>query len=438
MHSIWQTDVTLPSFPPLDGDRHTDVLVIGGGLTGLLCAYFLQQAGIPCLLAEAGTICSGVTQNTTAKVTSQHGLRYDSLLRRFGVQRARLYLQANQAALAQFRKLSQQFPCDFVPEDSYVYARTGSKKLRQELQALDTLGWKAEWVSQLPLPFSVSGAVKFPNQARMHPLRFAAGIARRLPILEHTRVLELAPGQARTNHGTIFAKKIIVATHFPMLNKHGSYFLKLYQHRSYVLALSGAPALSGMYVDEDPHGLSLRMQGDLLLLGGGSHRTGKRGGGWAELSALARQYFPQAKVCAQWATQDCMSLDGVPYIGQYSANTPDLFVATGFQKWGMTSGMVAAMLLTDLIQGKSNPWEAVFSPSRSILHGQLLCNVAETACNFLRPTTPRCPHLGCALRWNPQEHSWDCPCHGSRFSSTGELLENPATGNLRRRPQSSR
>lgn len=117
MHSIWQTDVTLPSFPPLDGDRQTDVLVIGGGLTGLLCAYFLQQAGIPCLLAEADTICSGVTQNTTAKVTSQHGLHYASLLRRFGAQRAQLYLQANQAALAEFRRLSQQFPFDLVPED---------------------------------------------------------------------------------------------------------------------------------------------------------------------------------------------------------------------------------------------------------------------------------------------------------------------------------
>ena len=225
--------------------------------------------------------------------------------------------------------------------------------------------------------------------------------------------------------------KIIVTTHFPILNKHGSYFLKLYQHRSYVLALKGAQHLDGMYVDEDKKGLSFRTYGDLLLLGGGSHRTGKKGGNWHELEEFARKYYPSARVVSKWATQDCMSLDGVPYIGQYSKNTPDLYVATGFNKWGMSSSMVSAMILSDLVQGKPNEYAQVFSPSRSILRPQLAINALESTVGLLTPTAPRCPHLGCALKYNKAEHSWDCPCHGSRFSESGELINNPATDDKR-------
>ena len=212
------------------------------------------------------------------------------------------------------------------------------------------------------------------------------------------------------------AKKIIIATHFPFINKHGCYFLKMYQHRSYVLALENAQDTGGMYIDAAQKGLSFRNSGDLLLLGGGSHRTGKKGGNWQEL----------------WATQDCMTLDGVPYIGPYSAGTQDLFVATGFNKWGMTSSMAAAMLLCDMVQGKQNPFAEVFSPSRSILRPQLAINGLEAAVNLLTPAKKRCPHLGCALKWNPYERTWDCPCHGSRFTKNGRLIDNPATGNLKK------
>ena len=231
-----------------------------------------------------------------------------------------------------------------------------------------------------------------------------------------------------TNRGKITAKTFIVATHFPFLNKHGSYFIKLYQHRSYVIALENAPVLDGMYVDESDTGLSFRTYDGKLLLGGGGHRTGKKGGGWNELRDFARRHFPDAREVAHWATQDCMTLDDIPYIGRYSKHTPDLYVATGFNKWGMTSSMVAANLLCDLVQGKKNPYTDVFSPSRSILHPQLIANTAESLLGLLTPTVPRCPHLGCALTYNKQEHSWDCPCHGSRFSEKGKLLDNPATG----------
>lgn len=143
--------------------------------------------------------------------------------------------------------------------------------------------------------------------------------------------------------------------------------------------------------------------------------------------------IPGAKEVCRWATQDCMTLDGVPYIGQYSKRTPNLYVATGFNKWGITSSMVASMVLCDLVQGRENPYADIFSPSRTMLRPQLFINGFEAAVNLLTPTKPRCPHMGCALKWHPQEHSWDCPCHGSRFADDGKLLDNPATGDLKKR-----
>ena len=186
-----------------------------------------------------------------------------------------------------------------------------------------------------------------------------------------------------------------------------------------------------MYIDENTTGLSFRMYNDLLLLGGGSHRTGKEGGNWYELTKFKNRFYSSAKEVTRWATQDCMSLDGIPYIGQYSKKTPDIFVATGFNKWGMTSSMVATNLLSDLIMGNENEYSNLYSPSRKMRTAQLFTNIIESTINLLNPTTPRCPHLGCALKWNQAERSWDCPCHGSRFSEDGKLLDNPATDGLK-------
>lgn len=432
MDSIWLETARLPRFEPLDGDLNTDVLVIGGGMAGLLCAYRLTRAGVDCALVEARRICGGATQGSTAKITAQHGLIYHKLMREFGEERACLYLEANLAALEQYRTVCRTIECDFVEEDAFAYSVDDRKKLEQELAALECLGFGAELVTELPLPFPAAGAVRFPRQARFHPLKFAAAIARNLRIFEHTKVLELMPGKAVTNHGTIAAGKIIIATHFPILNKHGGYFLKLYQHRSYVLALENAPKVNGMYVDGDSKGLSFRDAGGFLLLGGGAHRTGKPGGGWRELERFARRCYPKARVAARWAAQDCMTLDGVPYIGQYGARTPDLYVAAGFNKWGMTSAMAAAALLADLAQGKENPYAPLFSPRRTVLRAQLAINGWEAAVNLLTPTAPRCPHMGCALKYNSEEHSWDCPCHGSRFEEDGRLIDNPATDDKQR------
>lgn len=433
MGSLWSETVSIPRFSALNGDRRTDVLIIGGGMAGILCAYQLRQAGVDCILVEADRIGCGITKNTTAKITAQHGLIYHKILRQYGAEFAKLYYQANTAALDAFAEIAERIDCGFQRRDNVIYSLHNARKLEKELSALSRLGIPAAFRQELPLPMSTAGGVVFPDQAQFHPMKFLSAISAELPIFERTRVLELGKHTAITNRGRIRAEKIIIATHFPMLNKHGSYFLKLYQHRSYVIALADAPQLDAMYADESKTGLSFRNAEQLLLLGGGSHRTGKSGGNWQELDAFQKQHYPGSAMRYHWATQDCMSLDSIPYIGQYSLLTPNLYVATGFNKWGMTGSMTAALLLKDLVIGKDNPYERLFSPSRSMLHGQLLLNAAESTWNLLTPTAPRCPHLGCALKWNSAEHSWDCPCHGSRFEADGTLIDNPATGDMKRR-----
>lgn len=430
MPSLWEQTSEMPHFGALDDSISTDVLIIGGGIAGILCAYMLRASGIDCVLLEAKTLCSGITKNTTAKITSQHGLIYDRLIRQSGFDAAAQYLRANEAALDKYRTLCANIDCGFEETESFVYSRTDRQKLIREYKALSALDFPAYFTDTLPLPFPVAGAVCFPKQAQFHPLQFLSGIARDLPVYEHSTVRELIGLTALTDRGRVRAKNIIVTTHFPFLNKHGGYYIKLYQSRSYVLALKNAQNVGGMYVDEAEKGLSFRNFGELLLLGGGDHRTGRMGGGWNELREFAARYYPESKDVCRWATQDCVPLDGVPYIGRYAAGTENLYVATGFNKWGMTSSMTAAMLLTDLLQGRDNPASALFSPTRSILRPRLAANAFEAAVSLLTPGAKRCPHLGCALKWNPVEHSWDCPCHGSRFTPDGRLIDNPSTGDL--------
>lgn len=422
----------MPEFPQLNHDLKTEVLIVGGGLAGLLCAHRLAKSGVDYALIEAEKICGGVSQNTTAKITSQHGFIYGKLIKRFGLQKAWQYWDANEAAIDAFYQLSRSIPCDFEWIDNYIYSKDSGHDINSEMESLGRLGIPAEYTRNIPLPFPIEGAIRFPKQAQFNPMKMAAGLAKDLRIYEKTPAREFSEHTVITDHHKITAAKIIVATHFPILNKHGSYFLKMYQHRSYVLALENAAQVDGMYLDGAENGLSFRNYGGLLLMGGGGHRTGKQGGGWAELERFVKNHYPDATEVCRWATQDCMTLDGIPYIGQYSKRTPDLYVATGFNKWGMTSSMISALLLSDLVQGRKSSWTQLFSPSRTILRPQLLENAFEAVVNLLTPVKPRCPHMGCALKWNAQENTWDCPCHGSRFSETGILLDNPAGNDLKR------
>ncbi len=430
MKSVWREKTCLPKFPTLKKDAKTEVLIVGGGICGILTAYFLQQRGVPYILVEKNRICSGTTQNTTAKITFQHGLIYHKLLKSFGLECAQMYLNANRSAFKRFSELCADVECDYEIKDNYVYSVDRAEKLEKELEALKIIGYDAEFFSKTPLPLKTAGAVCFKNQAQFNPLKFFAEISKGLNIYENTFVREMIGNTAVTDYGKIYADKVIIATHFPIINKHGAYFMKLYQHRSYVIALENAPDVGGMYVDERKTGISFRNYGDFLLLGGGGHRTGKSGGNWQQLRDFASRNYPEAKERFFWAAQDCISLDGMPYIGEYSERTRKLYTACGFNKWGMTGAMLSAEILCDLVTDRKNEFASIFSPSRSILKPQLLINGFESTVNLLSFSKKRCPHLGCALKWNKAEHSWDCPCHGSRFSESGILLENPANGNL--------
>lgn len=441
MQSLWEKEVVMNTFPKLQGDKKTDVLIVGGGMAGILCAHFLQRCGVEYCLVEAGRIAEGVTGHTTAKLTSQHGLLYHKIAARYGLEAAARYYSANQKALEYYRMLCGSISCDFEEKDNFVYSVKQRSVLEKETEILESIHADVRFKETVSLPFATCGAVSFPGQAQFHPLKFLAELTKHLNIFEQTKVVGFGDWADKTGArkvllsggGTVLAKKIVIATHFPMLNKHGGYFLKLYQHRSYVSVLKGAPHLSGMYVDEDKRGFSFRSAGDCLLLGGGSHRTGKKGGSYTEVRGAAERFYPGAKEICRWAAQDCMSLDGIPYIGEYSRGSKNIYVATGFNKWGLTSAMTAGMLLADLILERKNEYEMLFSPSRPMLTPQLAVNTGESFMGLLSFSKKRCPHLGCALKWNNEEHSWDCPCHGSRFGENGTLLDNPANDNLKKK-----
>ena len=426
MNPLWNDNVKLETFAPLSGDRYTDALIIGGGMAGVLCAYQLKRRGVDCLLLEADRVGGGTTGGTTAKITAQHGLIYRKLLSHFGADFARGYYDANTAAIEEYRRLAADTPCDFVTTDNLIYSRRSESVIDRELEALDKIGRPALLAEDLPLPIPTKGAVKFSDQATFHPRKFLAGIVKGLPICERTPVLKLDGHTAYTPYGKVTTDKIIVATHYPILNARGLYWMRLHQSRSYVLALKNAPPLTGMFMDEQDDGLSFRPHGDYLLLGGGGKRTGKPCGGFEPLERFAAQHYPTVKVAYRWAAQDCMSLDSVPYIGQYAPGLPYLYVASGFNKWGMTSAMVAATLLTDLILERPNPAAAIFSPSRPPALVPLAANIGSSAVGMLTPTIHRCTHLGCGLHYNRRERSWDCPCHGSRYDKNGYVLDGPA------------
>lgn len=427
MDFLWTKEVTLPSFSALDGDAQTDVLIVGGGMAGILCALRLQEAGVNYMLVEGKRIGQGITKGTTAVLTAQHDTLYQDLIKKLGMENARRYLRANLDAVERFRQFSADIPCDFEDKPSIMYSLHDSALMEREVSAVRSLGFDAELITQTPLPFAVAGAVRYPGMAQFHPLKFLCGAAKGLNIFENTFVQRLEGTTAFTAHGHIQAKKVVIATHFPFLNTHGLYFAKLYQRRSYVIALEHGPDLGCTIEDAAENGVYLRNYNGLLLIGGGDHRTGKKGEAFSAPRAFAKRYFPKAKEKYAWANQDCVSLDGAPYIGPYSPRLPDVYVASGFNLWGMTSSMVASEILTNLVLGRKNAFAPAFAPGRSMLSGQLLSNMGTTLLDFVTPTAKRCSHLGCALKWNGLEHSWDCPCHGSRFDSRGRLIDNPAT-----------
>lgn len=397
--SIWSDSgrIRMPQYEKLTRIRKADVTIVGGGLCGILCAYFLKEAGVECILLEADRIGRGSVKQAMAQVTSQHGLIYSRLCQTLGEEKAHMYLDANELALRKYRELATFIDCDFEEKSSYIYSKTDRGRIEREVEAANILGMQAEFCATPELPFDTVGAVRFPNQAQMNPVKFLYGLVKDLEESDKVTVFERMPVDDWVN-GTTWSgiyitipKNIVCATHFPFYNKVGGYYNKLYQKRTYMLALEDIPRLNGMYADEAERGLILRSYGNMLLAGGGSQRIGKEESNWDNLRKELSLYYPNAKEKAYWAVEDWTSLDGIPYIGPYSEKTPNMYVATGFNGWGMTSAMTAALLITDeILNGvKANgateayPWGEVFCPDRKIIKSQYFTNVKENIKNFL-------------------------------------------------------
>lgn len=423
--SIWKEFSEKKNFEKLNDNLECDVLVIGGGMAGIFTAYYLQKVGRNVVLVEAHTIGSGMTANTTAVITAQHDTMYKDMIANNGFDVAKDYLYANLQAVENFKQLveDEQIDCDFEITPSYLYSHKHS--LEDEVKALHKLGYEAELVQDIDLPFEIKNAVKFKDMAQFHPLKFLYAMAEKLTIYEHTMVKKIDDHTAYFDGGNIKFKQAVVASHFPFVNKHGMFFIKMYQARSYVMAIENADAIGGTYIDDREEGFYFRQYGDLLLVGKGEHRTGMKTRAINELKAFKERYYPDAKMRCMWANQDCITLDDIPYIGEYG-NMPDVYVATGFNLWGMTGSMVSANILCEKLCGMENIYEKTFATKRCIFKPQLFANLGMALLNMVYPSVKRCPHLGCALKYNKLEHSWDCSCHGSRFEENGKLINNPA------------
>lgn len=388
MESIWTNNTGKKDFEVLSGNQKTDTVVIGGGMAGVLTAYYLQQVGVPVIVLEANRVGSGQTRKTTAKITSQHNLIYEKLLRVFGKEKAIHYARANEKAIDAYEQLieKEKIDCGFVRCSSFLFSRTGEELLRAEEKAAEQLHLPVRYTQKTELPFSVAGALEFQNQAKFHPLHFLYHLADQLTVYEKTKVFRV-----------------------------------------------------------EGNGLSFRSQGDILLFGGGSHRTGKnkKGGKYEMFREKAEEFWPGCRETACWSAQDAMTLDGVPYIGKFSGKKENWYVATGFGKWGMTSSMVSARLLTAEIIGHPFTEADIFSPQRKIT-GEAIKGLANHSIQMVmgmgkrlipfpkrknskgEKVIPVCPHMGCRLIWNPEEQTYECPCHGSRFDKEGHLLDDPA------------
>ncbi|HWS30253.1 MAG TPA: FAD-dependent oxidoreductase [Clostridia bacterium] len=471
MESYWNQTAQAKEYPALTGERETDVVIIGGGITGALTAYRLKEMGVEAVILEADRVGSGTTGGTTGKITAQHGLLYAKLIADFGKDCAKEYAGANARAVKRLKGIvdSEHIECDFMPADSFVYSLRDADALKEEAEAMKRLDLDASYVSKTPeLPFSTLGAVRLKDQAHFHPLKFLYALTEKLTVFENSRVVEVKDDTAYTKLGSVHFKRAVFACRYPIINAPGYYFLRMSQQRSFLAALRGCGEIKGMYVDENDNGLTLRPYKDVLLFGAFDVRSGKNpaGGRFLNLLQQARALWPELELTVQWSAEDCRSVDNLPYIGRYSEAQENWYVATGFNKWGMTNAMAAADILSGMIaEGKET--KKVFSPGRFALAPSaknLASDVGESVSGLLKGVysvpeeafpniergkaalaefegmrvcvyrdaggrthilPSRCSHLGCRLEWNADDAAWECPCHGSRFTVDGAILDGP-------------
>lgn len=497
MSSYWieSTKNLEKDYPTLSEDLSVDVCIIGAGLVGITSAYYLSDSDLKIAVIERDKICSHVSGMSTAKITSQHNLFYDYLITSYGSDFAKGYLEANQEAINNIKNIIEQekIDCDFSMQDSYVYAYSKEEltDIHKEVKAVQSLGFPCEFVKELPLPIESVGAIKFPSQAQFNPRKYVLSLCdiitkKGISIYTNTVARKIDKSDVdyiiSTDKNSIRAKYVILATHYPIVNFPGFYFLKMYQSMSYVIAADTKCELpEGMYINSTIPTYSFRTtpyeNKKLLIVAGSDHKTGEQinlENAYAILENKVKELYPQSEILYKWCTEDCISLDKIPYIGDFSSIMPNLYVATGFKKWGISFSNIASKIITDKILGKENKYENLFLATRlqPIKNHEELGNMIKESVNSLvinklknSPNIledvkndegkvveingkkvgvyrdcngeyffvkPFCAHLGCELSFNNIEKTWDCPCHGSRYAINGNIISEPAINNIER------
>ncbi|MBS4176746.1 FAD-dependent oxidoreductase [Lederbergia citrea] len=492
--SFWIESTKLETFPTLDKDIDVEVAIIGGGITGISTAFNLVKEGFKVAVFEASSVLNGTTGHTTAKITAQHGLIYDELISHFGEESAKQYFEANENA----RRFIEEcinlhgIECGYGKEDAYVYASSKDhvKDLKKEADAYERLGIDGGFTEEIPLSINAVGAVVMKNQAQFHPLQYLSKLIDFIKenggvIYEQSVATQMENGNPAVVHFRngvkVKAKYVVSASHFPFHDGRG-YFARLFPKRSYVLAVkTDKPFPGGMYINAEKPTRSIRSVtingNEALLISGDGHKTGQGEPEIKHYEALEKfavENFGAKEIIYRWSAQDLVTPDKVPYIGRISEGNDNVFVATGYKKWGMSTSILASLLITDLIIGKDNRYTDLFSPSRFVTDPSIKKVVKENinvAANLISGKFDRpdkelkdikegegavvtikggragafkteagqlfvvdttCTHMGCEINWNSGDRTWDCPCHGSRFSYEGEVIEGPAQRPLKR------
>lgn len=470
----WAATAQPTAYAKLKHSGSMDVAIIGAGIVGLTAAYLLTRAGLSVAVLEARRIGRQVTGRSTAKITAQHTLIYKHLVDTIGIDQARLYAHANRSGIEQIRNWVDELKidCDFEAKDAYVYTCDPGRRaeIEAEAEAARQLGFIADVLTKAPLPFETVGALRFRDQAQFNPAQYLTGLARAVRsaggrIFENTRVTEInlnRQWRIESGRNHLDVEHVISATNLPIGPVPFDRVTRPRCHIAMAFRSTSKNAIDGMFIGIDNPTHSLRMgrdrDGSLLVVLGPSFPTGHDGdvaARFRDLENWARRNLRAGNVAWRWVNEDYDTADRVPFVGAPSKKYPGFYIATGFNGWGISNGTAAAMLITDQIRGRENPWARLYNPTRRtgknfnkggesqsrvaslkdirpgeggvIKLGNGKIAVCKAANGSLRALSASCTHMGCIVTWNNADQTWDCPCHGSIFSADGDVIHGPAT-----------
>lgn len=478
MKSIWSDTKKNINYQSLDCDIERNIVVVGGGIAGILTSYTLAERGNDVTLVEAEKILNGVTEKTTAHIEALSGYIYSELIRK-NFYTAKGFFDFQIEAIDEYEKLVNKYniECGFERVDSYLYSMEKSDKLKDEYIALKNIGAEAEYIENvMAFDYNLKYAVKLKNQAVFNPIMFLNGLPTNYEIFENTRIdnVDFKEKILYCGKYKIKAEKIVIATNFPIINFPGWFFIKMYKSSSYAMSFPNFPNTKKIYESDKEDGLTLRNDKNCIIIGGLDHRTGRIDeiNSYEKLEKESAKIFDAHKPVYRWSANDCITFDGLPYVGYYGKKSKDVFIISGFNKLGMSKALGSAMMVSDLINGGQSKYEKIFCPQRRIICNpgffknllQIIKNLVIM--NFTIPLKcykslnnnegdivlykgrrravykdsegnfhicqSTCQHLHCLLAFNKNDLTWDCPCHGSRFNIDGNIITAPTVKKLKK------